>query len=113
VVVICGTFLTEMLLLSNSPNRSGHSRVGYPALSFSKLEDIVMNEVKRFQDSTTILNNFVTVGDTINGHKINEIWVTSLGSPKFVVGGEQYAATQHYSFEELLALAPAGEKVDV
>ena len=47
-----------------------------------------MREVKRFQDSKTILNNFVSVGDTVNGHRINEIWVTSLGTPKFVIGGE-------------------------
>jgi hypothetical protein len=66
-----------------------------------------MNEVKRFQDSTTILNNFVTVGDTINGHKIHEIWVTSLGNPRFAVG------SQHYDWDELLASAPEGEKVDV
>ena len=71
-----------------------------------------MSAVKRFQDSETMLNNYVTLGDTINGHPIIEIWVTSLGSPRFVIGGEQYAATQHYSFEELLALAPAGEKKD-
>ena len=62
-----------------------------------------MREVKRFRDSKTILDNFVSVGDTINGHRINEIWVTSLGTPKFVAGSE------HYSFEELLELAPAGE----
>tara|TARA_B100000497_G_C7695731_1_gene424826 strand:+ start:1876 stop:2166 length:291 start_codon:yes stop_codon:yes gene_type:complete len=95
-----------MLLLSNSPNRSGHSRVGYPALSFSKLEDIVMREVKRFQDSEHILNNYVSVGDTINGHKIHEIWVSSLGNPMFAVGEE------HYNLEWLLENAPAGEKVD-
>ena len=71
-----------------------------------------MNEVKRFQDSETILGTYVTVGDTINGHAITEIWVTSLGSPRFVIGGEQYTTTNHYSFEELVALAPAGEKVD-
>ena len=68
-----------------------------------------MREIKRFQDSETILDHYVTLGDTINGHPIIEIWVTSLGSPRFVIGGEQYAATQHYSFEELLLLAPAGE----
>ena len=94
-----------MLLLSNS--HIVRTRVGYPALTFSKLEDIVMNEVKRFRDSTTILNNFVTLGDTINGHKIHEIWVTSLGNPRFAVGSE------HYDWDELLSLAPEGEKVDV
>jgi len=72
-----------------------------------------MREVKRFQDSASLLNNFVSVGDTINGHRINEIWVTSLGNPMFVIGGEQYATTEHFSFEDLLELAPAGEKVDV
>ena len=65
-----------------------------------------MSEVKRFQDSDSMLGNFVSVGDTINGHRINEIWVTSLGNPMFVVGSE------HYDWDELFSLAPAGEKVD-
>ena len=94
-----------MLLLSNS--EFPKTRVGYPALSFSNLEDIVMSEVKRFEDSKHILGNFVSVGDTINGLRIHEIWVTSLGNPRFAVGSE------HYDWDELFSLAPAGEKVDV
>lgn len=82
-------------------------RVGYPALTFSKLEDIVMSEVKRFEDSEHILGNFVSVGDTVNGLRIHEIWVTSLGNPRFAVGSE------HYTWDELFSLAPEGEKVDV
>ena len=72
-----------------------------------------MSAIKRFQDSETMLEHYVTLGDTINGHPIIEIWVTSLGSPRFVIGGdEQYVTTHHYSFDELLLLAPAGEKKD-
>ena len=66
-----------------------------------------MSEVKRFEDSEHILGNFVSVGDSINGLRIHEIWVTSLGNPRFVVGSE------HYDWDELFSLAPEGEKVDV
>ena len=75
-------------------------------------EDIDMRAIKKYKDSETILATYVTVGDTINGHAITEIWATSHGSPRFVIGGEQYTATDHYSFEDLVALAPAGGKID-
>jgi len=36
------------------------------------------------------LSDYVTVGDIILGKPVTEIWVSSTGSPMFVIGGEDY-----------------------
>ena len=56
-------------------------------------------KITRFQD-TKYSNVYINVGDTVNGKAIDEISVSSIGIPYFMVGNNQY------SWEELLLILP-------
>lgn len=60
--------------------------------------------ITKFESSNNSTNNWIAVGDVINGKKITEIWSSSVGSPVFVVDGF------HYSWNDLFKILPEGEK---
>jgi hypothetical protein len=59
--------------------------------------------VVAFDNSKRIASTYIEVGATVNGDAIDEIWVSSVGTPFFVIGGIEY------SWEELLAILVDGE----
>jgi len=60
--------------------------------------------ITKFENSSNCINDWLEVGDTINGNKITEIWCSSVGTPVFVVDGS------HYSWKELFKILPEGEE---
>jgi hypothetical protein len=58
--------------------------------------------VTKFQDSADMTETFIVVGDTVNGSRITEIWVSSTGTPLFTIDN------MHYSWEELHEILPDG-----
>lgn len=61
--------------------------------------------ITKFEDSDHSTNNYISIGDTVNGKELEEIWCSSVGTPIFTIDGK------HYSWKELLAILPEGEKV--
>ncbi len=61
--------------------------------------------ITKFEDSINNTNEWIAVGDTVNGKEVEEIWCSSVGTPIFIIGGK------HHSWQELLVILPDGEKV--
>ena len=51
-------------------------------------------KITRYEDSKTITNEYIELGDTVCGQAITQIWVSSVGCPMFVIGGRQYSWTE-------------------
>tara|TARA_R110001632_G_scaffold192305_2_gene313100 strand:+ start:897 stop:1169 length:273 start_codon:yes stop_codon:yes gene_type:complete len=58
--------------------------------------------ITKFKDSKTSTNNYIVIGDTVNGKEITEIWCSSVGTPIFTIDGE------HYSWKDFLKILPDG-----
>jgi len=54
----------------------------------------VSKKITRYEDSKTITNEYIELGDTVCGQAITQIWVSSVGCPMFVIGGRQYSWTE-------------------
>ena len=60
--------------------------------------------ITKLEDFEKYTNNWIAIGDTVNGKEIKEIWCSSIGTPIFIIDGK------HYSWKELLKILPEGEK---
>lgn len=61
--------------------------------------------ITKFENSSNCINDWLEVGDTINGKKITEIWSSSVGTPVFVVDGI------HYCWKDLFKILPEGRTI--
>lgn len=61
--------------------------------------------ITKFEDSNHSANDWIAIGDTVNGKEIEEIWCSSVGTPIFTID------SKHYSWKELLKILPDGEPV--
>ena len=52
-------------------------------------------------------DNWVEVGDTVNGKRITEIWSSSVGSPIFIIGGK------HHTWKEFLEILPEADNAQL
>lgn len=60
--------------------------------------------ITRLEDSEKYPNDWVAVGDTVNGKEITEIWCSSVGSPILIIDCE------HHTWKEFLKILPAAEE---
>lgn len=58
--------------------------------------------ITKFEDSDHSTNDWIAIGDTVNGKEVEEIWCSSVGTPIFTVDGE------HYSWKEFCKILPDG-----
>ena len=56
--------------------------------------------ITKFEDSEHSTNDWIAVGDTVNGKEVEEIWCSSVGTPIFTIDGK------HYSWKEFLKILP-------
>jgi len=61
--------------------------------------------ITKFEDSINNTNEWIAVGDTVNGKEVEEIWCSSVGTAIFTIDGV------HHSWKELLKILPDGKKV--
>ena len=61
--------------------------------------------ITKFGDSNHFTNNWIAIGDTVNGKEVEEIWCSSIGTPIFTIDAV------HYSWEELLKILPEGRPI--
>lgn len=60
--------------------------------------------ITKLEDFEKYTNNWIAIGDTVNGKEIKEIWCSSIGTPIFIIDGK------HYSWKELLKILPEPEE---
>ena len=56
--------------------------------------------ITKFEASEHSTNDWIAVGDTVNGKEVEEIWCSSVGTPVFVLDDK------HYSWKEFLKILP-------
>jgi len=56
--------------------------------------------VTKFEDSDYSTNDWIAIGDTVNGKVVEDIWCGSVGTPFFTIDGK------HYSWKEFLKIVP-------